>query len=683
LVLTALSGLATPLKAEYYLDTLFPIGITGINPTGASPPYGNLGLDWKWTPEESEDKNEQDLIFDLGINCIGCQDAKVTYLIDWTPNPSQSNYLHKVCIPSHQDTSIDDIYVITAGYYIMNPCAYKCDTAMFSDTVVCGDAINSPDSIALDVTPCNAYDYTWVDTVRNYGNHTASFMFRSPYRGTPCSHSHPGIGSMQFSACNEGSDYNCHGTSTDANWNTFDGDSVWRAMADKAVANFQAYFDNNLADTQYVWGYNLITEDPAVYRNTKGNPAWHGCWAGVDYLFTGHGYGTSNYNYFRGKSGLHNQSLGGIRGVEDSVDIDHRMFVAKGGPSTLHQGGYNIFEALPDLDAFLKYSHWWCKVKHNYGEQTIFDEFLYGNSPGGFSGRHNDAIYMQQYGKTNLAYPDQQRRFIAVIDVSWYEPWKSAKGNGGRRPCPPEIRCGTYLALSRGAKGIFFHGWSMGISGEYPGSTIQIPSTSAIVSANVGIRDHKGFPFGDSNSPDSEHHYLNAGCNLEYWNEHPDNTYDYLANTLIPEIKKITSKLMELDWINGYSLNSTAPEWRNPGPHYYVEDVWGVDYMDVAFFDHPYEPIGVEYFMMVNREGIADMTNRTVSVALDAQHWPEEDTLILTDIANADTPRKLTREGERYVFTEVFEPGEGKLYRVAPVNEAPVTLVPSADGGER
>jgi hypothetical protein len=30
LVLTALSGLATPLKAEYYLDTLFPIGITGI-----------------------------------------------------------------------------------------------------------------------------------------------------------------------------------------------------------------------------------------------------------------------------------------------------------------------------------------------------------------------------------------------------------------------------------------------------------------------------------------------------------------------------------------------------------------------------------------------------------------------------------------------------------------------------
>ena len=140
---------------------------------------------------------------------------------------------------------------------------------------------------------------------------------------------------------------------------------------------------------------------------------------------------------------------------------------------------------------------------------------------------------------------------------------------------------------------------------------------------------------------------------------------------------------MKLDWVNAYSLNSTAPEWRSPCPHYYIEDVWGAEFMDLAFFDHPYEPVGVEYFMMVNREGIADMTNRTVSVALDAQHWPEEDTLILSDIANADNPRKLKRVGERFTFTEVFEPGEGKLYRVAPTNEASITLVPSTEGGVR
>ena len=77
LLIVVLSGCVTSLEATYYLDTLFPIGITGINGTGASPPYGNLGLDWTW---DEEPKSEQSLIFDLGINCIGAQDGKPDYL---------------------------------------------------------------------------------------------------------------------------------------------------------------------------------------------------------------------------------------------------------------------------------------------------------------------------------------------------------------------------------------------------------------------------------------------------------------------------------------------------------------------------------------------------------------------------------------------------------------------------
>jgi hypothetical protein len=138
---------------------------------------------------------------------------------------------------------------------------------------------------------------------------------------------------------------------------------------------------------------------------------------------------------------------------------------------------------------------------------------------------------------------------------------------------------------------------------------------------------------------------------------------------LIPEIKKIKDVLIQLDWVNGYSLNSTDPSWASPCPHAYVMDVQGVSYMDLALFDHPYEPIGVEYFMLVNREGIEDMTNRNVSVALDAGHWPQEDSLVLTDIAHKDHPQTLKRDGDRYVFTQVFEPGEGKLYRVSPASQ--------------
>lgn len=68
-----LVGLPASLHATYYLDTLFPIGLTGLNNAGR-PPFSSYW--WKWTHEEDTAKNEQDLIFDLGINVIGCQDAK-------------------------------------------------------------------------------------------------------------------------------------------------------------------------------------------------------------------------------------------------------------------------------------------------------------------------------------------------------------------------------------------------------------------------------------------------------------------------------------------------------------------------------------------------------------------------------------------------------------------------------
>ena len=669
LILCIILGCIVPsLKAGYYQSDLFPIGLTGINPSGSNCPYSSADVQppWAWTPDSSVN-NEQDLIFALGVNVIGCQDAQARYIGYTDPNRTVFNdYIHKVCKPSHEDEDIDDIYVITVSYYVSNEDTlgakgYSCSTSDCS--VICYDSLG----------------YT------QWREQSADGMFRSPTRG-----SGKGFGDIQFSHSNweSGSSYNCHGAHYD-NWDVFDGETTWRQQADIAVSNFKGFLERFDNPAPYIWGYNLISEDPAIWRHTSGNPPWHGCFAGVDYLFTGHGYGKSNYNYFRGKSGMHDQEMGGIRGVEDSCLSERRMFVAKGVFFYAHRAGYDIFEALPDIDVFVDYWHSWCRAKYNYGEQGVFDNLLYWPEAdkGGY---HNDAVYFQRYGHNHLAYPDQKRRWVPWIALEWRGTGPNGEKASVRRPCPPEIRCASYLVMSRGAKGILFHGWSHGINTNlWPGENVKIPCTEGGSLGNVGIRDHYGFPFGDwggDNPATEDQHMLNngvgAGAQSTVWHNRHDSTYYYLCE-LIPELKKITPKLMELDWVNAYSLMSTDPNWTNPCPHYYMEDVWGVDYMDVAFFDHPYEPVGVEYFMMVNREGIPDMTNRTVSVALDAQHWPEEDTLILTDIANADNPRTIRREGDRFVFTEVFEPGEGKLYRVAPTNEAPITLVPSTEGGVR
>lgn len=669
----ALISVVALLKADYYKPDFFPIGLTGLNYTGYdrenSCPYGNddLLVQWGWDSTQNFTNNEKALIEALGVNCIGCQDAYHRYLIAWgdtnTPISSRNNYLCKICRPTIVDADpTNNIYLITASYR----------TSLYRD--YWHECSTSPDSI------------------RHKGNDDigASALFRSFKRGG-------GYGYYLFDpAGNPNSFPDCIGTDTD-NWNTCDGDTVWQKMADTAVITIEKYLQKYTSDNirECIWGYNLISEDPAFSRRGSSTPAWHGVWAAVDRVFTSHRYETSQ---FKGLTPPSDSSLKGIRGAEDNVGMAHRMFMAKCETWPLHKSNYNIFQYLPDLDVIVAYYHVWCRAWLNYGDQDVFDNLLYGVIEKQIYpyqekiGYHNTAIYIQQYGNTPGGPAGQERRWIAVPSLEW--SGLKADSARCRRPCPPEIRCVVYLSFSRGAKGFLFHPWltnyedSPANIDDFPSNlTIPIPITDTTRTGDypLGLRDCEGYPFGH---PAADTHFLNNGewgsGDSTYWHGpgRRDHTYYYL-DTLITELKKITPTLIKLDWVNAYSLNSTAPEWRSTCPHYYVDDVWGADFMELAFFDHPYEPVGVEYFMLVNREGIADMTNRNVGVALDASHWPEEDTLILTDIADADSPKRLVRQGDRYVFTEVFEPGEGKLYRVAPINETPITLVPSTEGGVR
>ena len=681
IVLVSLGGFST-LDAAYFKSDFFPIGLTGLNKAGG----------W-WVPYDTTWAYERGLIESLGVNCIGSEDAWHNYLIDFAGNRARTRtYLDSVCIKLADDGNTDTVYLITASYGAKSR-YYKFYEAIDTmekyreyhscEGVDCNWHYHALDSPSDCITP---------DSCEGGGteksNKRACAFFRSVHRPTQA-----GVGSMLFAPYG----WSPHGTHTN-NWNTFDGDDRWREMADEAVSSFGLYFaDTNHADhAKYIWGYNLITEDGGMYRNCDSDNPWQGQWAAVDRIFNG---GRTIYKGYipSWDSATHN----GIRGVEDALggkdeafEDGNRTIIAKGGTWPLHKGNINIFEELPDVDAFVVYSETWCRAKYNYGEQVIFDAMLYEDSSvaenirkghpgrGVKSGYHNTAIYFQRYGNTNPR-SGQKRRWIPGIGTKWSEVNSSGTRAFSRRPCPPELRCAVYLCLSRGAKGILFHPWLTYYSSanidDIPGN-IQIPCSQENGEYTIGLRDCDGYPFGH---PDADTHKLNGGApNAPYWANADDTTYTYLK-TLVKEIKKIAPKLMELDWVNAYSLMSTSPEWRSPCPHYYMEDVWGAEFMDLAFFDHPYEPVGVEYFMMVNREGIADMTNRNVGVALDAGHWPESDTLILTDIANPDNPRKLKRVGERFTFTEVFEPGEGKLYRAAPVNEAPIVLVPSSEGGVR
>jgi hypothetical protein len=116
----ALISITVLLNAGYYKPDFFPIGLTGLNLTGSYYcPYNNVQMDepWDWTPEDNPNYNEQDLIFDLGVNCLGSEDAN-RYIgsFDTTMCRNQNNYLYKVCIPSFMDdgdsANPERIYII-------------------------------------------------------------------------------------------------------------------------------------------------------------------------------------------------------------------------------------------------------------------------------------------------------------------------------------------------------------------------------------------------------------------------------------------------------------------------------------------------------------------------------------------------------------------------------------------
>lgn len=644
------------MATNYHQPDLFPIGFSGIGNTGYSY-WDDPEAEWDGSPYPNDSTygtwaKEVELLELTGANFIGCSDGAKSVYISLRPNAGDTlNFYHQVCLKA--DSAI---YLAPMNAYCP---IYRDHNA--NDTL---DTLTGPDTV---YDRCgNAIILDSNDVLKDYAvprNERWGTIYRSFW---PCGRSGDG-----------------------------DPDSFWHKMADSAAMCYDIYFDSTAVEDSLFWGYNCFIEDPAMY--VAGRP---------------------------GIVEANNRITDLIRDREETgsngLSGTHRMIIAKGQPYKWMAGSgvgeINAFEKVPEIDAVFKYSYM-TRPYMSYGSQVYFDTLLYGYFTYGSSGFHNTAIYMQKFGKTPPLRSGQKRRWMAGVEINWEFIWRKTPDNDmteekvlSRRPCPPEIRCVSYLALSRGAKGLLFVNYYNHKNRKYirkyieNGETITETTTHPNVfptdadmdildpsqgdyayshasrTGTLGLRDATSKPCDSNysgpvllNVPDGQ---------TTYWDGKPDHTFGYICE-LIPEIKLITPKLMELDWINGYSLNSTSPEWRSPGPHYYVEDVWGVEYADLGFFDHPYEPVGVEYFMMVNREGIADMTNRNVGVALDASYWPEEDTLILTDIADADSPKRLVRQGDRYVFTEVFEPGEGKLYRVAPTNEASITLVPSTEGGVR
>jgi hypothetical protein len=449
-----------------------------------------------------------------------------------------------------------------------------------------------------------------------------------------------------------------------ADWDT---NTCWNLQSSTAAKYYYDYFDSTEVfgvEPDYFWGYDPFVEGPN-YRYDKTSKKY------VPREYGANRRITDTLRYYETKSG-------------NPFDNKRRMIMAQGqffplfAENQRSGSDVNIFAEVPEIDAFFLYcgGFYGCDP---YGSQARLDSLLYGQyakQQGEFvflkgRGSHNTAIYMQCYGNTG----DKDRRWIAGIPLQWqFLCLAGTEKVLRRRPCPPEIRCVTYLVLSRGAKGIFYSPYlseknrttcDSTVPNTFPPHTKPILQweelSSGVGAKSLGLRDRSSRPCEEGAGA----YLLSTTPGSSVWHCEKDTTFDYLC-TLIPEIKAITPTLMQLDWVNAYSLKSTSSQWEKPGSHTYVKDITTnrEGYIDLAFFDSTGS--SSEYFMVVNRDDIDSMRSATLIITLDGTCWPAQ-RLLLTDMgdsASVANPDTLNRSGTVFVDTVVFEPGEGKLFRI-------------------
>jgi hypothetical protein len=277
------------------------------------------------------------------------------------------------------------------------------------------------------------------------------------------------------------------------------------------------------------------------------------------------------------------------------------------------------------------------------------------------------------------------KRHIPVIQAhSWMNEESGVIGDASlREPTVEEIRVLSNLALCYGAKGIMYF--------QYGSNLPYYPSAN-------------GTPFIYPAQEESQ--WVSLG--LAYIDCQPPNCYaklvhsNYYGQDKAYEMGRINQKLnvlgpilMTLNWQNAYSVHIEGAD------HYYILDMLSIDlnstnpnpcyidgqridcpsecYWEMGFFYPGYPATGdySKFFMMVNRRCVPDSPEgtgdtRQLRIKFDAEQFPGFNYWKITDVyTNQSVTFDKNNQGEPGGMVHlgslgIFEPGEAKLFHVAP-----------------
>ena len=245
-------------------------------------------------------------------------------------------------------------------------------------------------------------------------------------------------------------------------------------------------------------------------------------------------------------------------------------------------------------------------------------------------------------------------------------------GWGEREPLTEEISMQCYLGMAFGAKRIIQYSYHTEGTDSYPGLGMENTDFSK------RIKNYYSYYNNDSNRIV----YLNKWYGVASLNHDLRVVGDYMYPPGNTANHMTYDNTVTLNYTGGLSLpyrylnniaslykNSPADNWIVPGN--LSEDATNKRYWEIGFFDKPNENYS-KYFMLVNKR-CAPVTNgigdeRTVRLYFNSSQLSGFNNWVLTDIkTNNSIVFDKNNISNGVYFPYQFEPGEGKLFHLAPV----------------
>jgi hypothetical protein len=307
----------------------------------------------------------------------------------------------------------------------------------------------------------------------------------------------------------------------------------------------------------------------------------------------------------------------------------------------------------------------WYMRKDAYND--VLQNLCFGNKTTQGNSYQGTFLYQIEQVKKELEDLGQAPRIIIQPQLQGWIDQASGKftSGGQREPTNEEIEAQAGIAIANGADGLcwFFYS-SFQTSSINDSKTIDV--TTGIFKNVYGLRNQ----FGDSV-------YTNLSKRTQ--NIYGQNKWEYVKqmNKKILNWKPVLDKI---NWSSGYSVHSEGENheyindiksfYRNSSMQYSYEDA--VKYWEIGFFS----PVDVndkaKYFIVVNRRcvpetsaGAGDLRELKIkfsSADLGSDKWK------ITDVNTNQTVVTINKNSGEYYDMGIFNPGEGKLYKIEPVN---------------